>query len=140
MEDENELDPYTSLKVDCYQRTDCDDGDIRLVNGYNSHHGVVEICRQGLWGGIVISKGDGDPFPVYGWDTPNAKVVCRQLGFPWERKYIITITKACLLVSCKEKKRHGPCGVDPSKPLIYELYACAISVLVDNHFHQTLWR
>ena len=75
LEDENELDPYTYLRVDCYHQTDCEEGDIRLVNGYSSHHGVVEICIQGLWGGISITKADGirDPFVVFGWDAPNAK-------------------------------------------------------------------
>ena len=43
----------------------CPEGDIRLVNG------LVEICRNGVWGFICH----------YSWDTRDAQVVCRQLGY-----------------------------------------------------------
>ena len=57
LEDETEdYYTYASQKVDCYQQTDCEDGDIRLVDGYSRRHGVVEICMQGLWGGITIER------------------------------------------------------------------------------------
>ena len=70
---------YRSLKIEC--ETDCQDGDIRLVNGYNGHNRVVEVCIQGLWGGVFSSQ-----YPVSGWNPLMAKVVCRQLGLPWECK------------------------------------------------------
>ena len=42
--------------------------------------GVVEICLDGVWGTIA----DNDFFRP----MPFAEVVCRQLGFPRERKCI----------------------------------------------------
>ena len=48
----------------------CDQGAIRLVGGASSLEGRVEICRNSAWGTVCDS----------GWNTPDATVVCRQLG------------------------------------------------------------
>ena len=50
----------------------CDDYDIRLADG-NDNGGRLEFCYEGVWGTVC---GDGT------WDTTDAQVVCRQLGFP----------------------------------------------------------
>ena len=47
----------------------CDDGDMRLVNGSDSH-GRVEICKDLLWHPICDSK----------WSNADASVICNQLG------------------------------------------------------------
>ena len=47
------------------------DGDIRLRGGTTSREGRVEMCL-GVWGTICDD----------GWSTSDARVVCRQLGYP----------------------------------------------------------
>jgi len=49
----------------------CAYGDIRLQGGQNPLEGRVEICNINQWGTVC------DDF----WDTTDANVACRQLGF-----------------------------------------------------------
>ena len=50
---------------------ECNETDIKLVNGQSFNDGRVEVCLHGLWGSVCDSK----------WDTRDAKVVCRQLQY-----------------------------------------------------------
>ena len=50
----------------------CTHGALRLVGGQLSNEGRVEICINGVWGTVCHS----------GWSSSDARVVCRQLGFP----------------------------------------------------------
>ena len=44
---------------------------VRLVNGESERSGIVEICQNGVWTPVCSDQ----------WDTPDATVVCRQLGY-----------------------------------------------------------
>ena len=48
------------------------EGEIRLRGGSTSREGRVEICLRGMWGTVCDD----------GWGTSDARVVCRQLGYP----------------------------------------------------------
>ena len=48
------------------------EGEIRLEGGTTSREGRVEMCSGGVWGTICDN----------GWSNTDARVVCRQLGYP----------------------------------------------------------
>ena len=52
--------------------TNCTEGQIRLRGSQRQTEGTVEICLNRLWGTICDNS----------WDSRDASVVCRQLGFP----------------------------------------------------------
>ena len=51
---------------------ECCDGSIRLRGGSVARQGRVEICVEGRWGTVCDTY----------WDSRDAGVVCRQLGYP----------------------------------------------------------
>ena len=51
--------------------SDCVNGDIRLISVGNPLEGRVEICHDGVWGTVCSN----------GWETADAVVACRQLGY-----------------------------------------------------------
>ena len=49
----------------------CVNGSIRLASTTYNNQGIVEVCVNNTWGTIC---------PDY-WDTDDAAVACRQLGY-----------------------------------------------------------
>ena len=60
----------------------CNDTEIRLVDGPNDFEGRVEICFGGVWGTVCDDL----------WDRRVAEIVCQQLGFSFSCKHIISIS------------------------------------------------
>ena len=50
----------------------CDEGSVQLVGGSTPYDGKVLVCALGSWGTVC----------GYNWDSLDAAVVCRQLGYP----------------------------------------------------------
>ena len=50
----------------------CTHGDIRLESGKNDREGTLRVCISGVWSTVCNS----------GWNSQDAAVICRQLGFP----------------------------------------------------------
>ena len=85
---------------DCLHNPVCISGEIRLVGGPNTTIGRVEVCVNSDWGSVC-----GDL-----WDTADAQVICRQLGFTEHSKTTIDIHSilciavqpiwSCLCYSC----------------------------------------
>ena len=81
---EGDISAYTSLYVCSYDvylsanfiklpsTAGCTHGTVQLVGGGLSYRGRVEICINGVWGTVCDNN----------WGSSDARVVCRQLGFP----------------------------------------------------------
>ena len=71
-------------------RGDCEDGDIRLVNGDTQYEGRLEICINNAWGTICSS--------YYRWTTVDSNVACRQLGHMELGKFRIHVSSPMYIV------------------------------------------
>ena len=58
--------------------SECDGGQVRLVDGRFWSEGRVEVCDKGTWGRVCRDS----------WDDDDARVVCRQLGYSDQSKFI----------------------------------------------------
>ena len=80
---------------------DCEEDDLRLVDGPSNASGRVEVCQFGCWGTVCDEE----------WDRDDAIVACRQLGFETDQAI---------------PTRGGYFGsVDPNKPIHLSLTNCS---------------
>ena len=66
----------------------CRHGSVHLVGGLTDYAGRLEFCAHGRWGRVCNS--------LNFWGPDNAKVVCRQLGFP-EEGGCVCFVSVCIL-------------------------------------------
>ena len=51
--------------------SECENGNVRIVNGSVANEGRVELCFHGRWGTVCSDT----------WNSTDAGVVCTQLGY-----------------------------------------------------------
>ena len=59
----------------------CNEGALKLAGGSTNNEGRVEICSNGIWGTICDANK---------WDSRDATVVCKQLGYKNPSKEVIS--------------------------------------------------
>ena len=65
--------------LNCAVSAQCEDGEIRLVGGSLANEGRVEICVNYQWGTVCHDW----------WESNDATVVCRQLGYRPNRRHTV---------------------------------------------------
>ena len=72
----------------------CHDGDVRLVGGRQPNEGRVEVCFNETWGTVC------DYINQWDWNTSEADIVCKQLGYAAAGKKVFIIISVILCIWC----------------------------------------
>ena len=67
--------------------SECTEGEVRLTNGSIPAEGNVELCFEGIWASVCDK----------GWTKHDAQVVCNQLGYGPNRKWMTKLLLVILL-------------------------------------------
>ena len=102
----------------------CSHGTLRLLGGRSSNEGRVEICINGVWGTVCHSS----------WGSSDARVVCRQLGFPLDMPG--TSMDFALICFCTHSFHHQ---LYHFWTLQWHQHSMAISTTLDEGLVQYTW-
>ena len=69
------------IHTDAAGSEQCTSGDVRLVGGSGDYEGNVQVCINETWGYVCDNS----------WDSEDAKVVCRQLGYSTTSEGMIAV-------------------------------------------------
>lgn len=58
--------------------SNCNPGDVRLVNGSSNTEGRLEVCYNNVWGSVCSTN----------FDVTDAFVVCKELGLGISGEYL----------------------------------------------------
>lgn len=73
------------------QPAECENFDVRLVNGSSKMEGRLELCANGYWSNVCNDyRARSLGLDAYSlWTKYAARLVCRKLGFPTEGTVVI---------------------------------------------------
>ena len=77
--------------MSCYLHSEpnnCNEGDVRLVNGTVENQGRLEVCTGGVWGTVCSS----------GFSRAAAYVACKQLGLDDINGMCLYIRVECVII------------------------------------------